>query len=542
MLALSIQFINGRFHATPWGKHVNEAAPEWPPSPWRLLRAFVASWKKRCMNEISCQPDIVEGLLKKLAVPPSYFLPKATTGHTRHFMPWFKKKPDDRTLVFDGFVSTERTSTLRVFWPDVVLDERELTALKHIVLAMPYLGRAESLVDVKVLDQNQAQDLFKGVNCVPSENMRYSGDCEPILVLCPDPLTAFGNEFTPKFEQIVGERKNKQIQRTSIYDPDWHLCIETLEIHKQCWSDAPGSRWVQYLRPRDCFTGQIGSNQKKRKEKPKPTVAYFALDASVLPLVEETLKIAEFSRRTLMGLYRRIEERRMYGGKPYQQDAELPKSSVFSGKNSEGIPLQGHRHARYLLLDEDDDGRIDHLVVYAEMGFGLGEVKAIDAMRLIKLDEGDPIHVVLLALGQREIVNKPNILGPSRTWISVTPFIASRYQKRYGQKKDPTDLIGVDKQRAFAAHVLTEEIIRHAGPEGINVPGFSVEELNPEHRIGRKGLRPIQFKRYRNKRSDDGGRRPSGAFRITFSEEITGPVCFGHSSHFGMGLFIAEAP
>ena len=27
-----------------WGRHVNEGAVEWPPSPWRLLRALIATW------------------------------------------------------------------------------------------------------------------------------------------------------------------------------------------------------------------------------------------------------------------------------------------------------------------------------------------------------------------------------------------------------------------------------------------------------------------------------------------------------------------
>jgi CRISPR-associated protein Csb2 len=50
-------------------------------------------------------------------------------------------------------------------------------------------------------------------------------------------------------------------------------------------------------------------------------------------------------------------------------------------------------------------------------------------------------------------------------------------------------------------------------------------------------LRPIQFKRYRSKGSDDGGRRPAGFFRLEFSRPVLGPLALGHSSHFGMGLF-----
>jgi CRISPR-associated protein Csb2 len=38
---LRLRFPGGRYHATPWGHHVNEGQVEWPPSPWRLLRALM---------------------------------------------------------------------------------------------------------------------------------------------------------------------------------------------------------------------------------------------------------------------------------------------------------------------------------------------------------------------------------------------------------------------------------------------------------------------------------------------------------------------
>jgi CRISPR-associated protein Csb2 len=36
MLALAFTFPAGRYHATPWGRHVNEADVAWPPEPWRI--------------------------------------------------------------------------------------------------------------------------------------------------------------------------------------------------------------------------------------------------------------------------------------------------------------------------------------------------------------------------------------------------------------------------------------------------------------------------------------------------------------------------
>src|SRR5271165_3849406 len=119
VIAIAVSFPSGRYHATPWGRHVNEGAPEWPPSPWRLLRGLVATWKRK-LSEL---PQLeVEAILKTLSMPPEFYLPSATAAHSRHYMPWFKKGPLDKTLVFDGFVAVPRESELAIIWP-----ERELS-------------------------------------------------------------------------------------------------------------------------------------------------------------------------------------------------------------------------------------------------------------------------------------------------------------------------------------------------------------------------------------------------------------------------------
>src|SRR5437588_12870512 len=104
-ITLSLTFPAGRYHATPWGRHVNEGVPEWPLSPWRLLRALVATWRRK-------RPDLGEAsvrrVLEQLLSPPHFRLPPARVAHTRHYMPWEKKGQADRTLVFDTFVAVGR--------------------------------------------------------------------------------------------------------------------------------------------------------------------------------------------------------------------------------------------------------------------------------------------------------------------------------------------------------------------------------------------------------------------------------------------------
>jgi CRISPR-associated protein Csb2 len=69
---------------------------------------------------------------------------------------------------------------------------------------------------------------------------------------------------------------------------------------------------------------------------------------------------------------------------------------------------------------------------------------------------------------------------------------------------------------------------------------LTIEALYDEHGVFkiRERWRPIEFQRYRRKEGDDGGRRLSGAFRLTFANPVAGPIALGYSSHFGMGLFM----
>jgi CRISPR-associated protein Csb2 len=147
-VALRLTFPGGRYHATPWGRHVNEGVPEWPPSPWRLLRALVAVWKRTCPD---FPDDDVRRLLAQLVEPPLFRLPPHRVAHTRHYMPWEKKGPQDRTLVFDTFVSVGRDDPLLIGWPDATLDADGERCLRRLLSNISVLGRAEAWVEASVV-------------------------------------------------------------------------------------------------------------------------------------------------------------------------------------------------------------------------------------------------------------------------------------------------------------------------------------------------------------------------------------------------------
>jgi CRISPR-associated protein Csb2 len=202
-----------------------------------------------------------------------------------------------------------------------------------------------------------------------------------------------------------------------------------------------------------------------------------------------------------------------------------------------GTYRRGHGHAYYLPTDEDGDGHIDHLTIVAARGFTDDEIRALDRFRSIPHGDGEPLRLLLIGLGTQRDLASP-LFGLSATWVSATPYLASRYAKRRGTKRDPPEHYATSQ--VFAAHVLREELdrLRQTRPE---LPAVvAVEPLDclpgPGH------PRPIQFARFRRKHGDDGGRRPNGAFRIVFAGPATGLLCLGHSAHFGLGLFLPQAP
>src|SRR5882724_3619471 len=124
MLAIAFTFPAGRYHATPWGRHVNEADVAWPPDLWRITRALVAVWHRKLDPQRFRYEDL-QLLLASFAIAeaPSFRLPEiAIPTHTRDYMPG---KGDKRTLVFDAFARIAKDDPIVMSWPNLTLADRQ---------------------------------------------------------------------------------------------------------------------------------------------------------------------------------------------------------------------------------------------------------------------------------------------------------------------------------------------------------------------------------------------------------------------------------
>ncbi len=314
MFVVELSFPAGRFHATPWGRHVNEGVPEWPPSPYRLVRGLFDVWKRKRPD---WQESRIEPLLAALASsPPRYRLPPASASHTRSFLSENKKDETARQLIFDAFVAVDPTETVLIGWPDAELDEKASVDLNELFSLMNYLGRSESWVSAQVL-QN-VKDVHW--NCRPEDGVPIADDTESLPVSCPISPRVYADKPYVVTTQTRRRGKSvKGVQPTKTVSWMDALAWSTADLLASRRSEPPAYQSVSYLRSRRCF--DVAPARIQRRQRPVHGVLY-ALESKVLPPVVSTLEIAERFRRRLMGIHKAIV------GDPGPSVGEEPHSSV----------------------------------------------------------------------------------------------------------------------------------------------------------------------------------------------------------------------
>ncbi|MBX6324038.1 MAG: type I-U CRISPR-associated protein Cas5/Cas6, partial [Rhodospirillaceae bacterium] len=187
MIALRLRFPAGRYHATPWGRHVNEAAVAWPPEPVRILRALIACHHRKA-DKARFSDDALAELIDALAGElPIYKLPQAVHAHTRHYMPLGRKKggQDETTLVFDAFARFDPGDHLIVGWPEATLRPEQRTHLDHLAACLGYLGRAESWVEAEVFEWDGKNANARPLDPDPGDAAIPDADCHTATLYAP---------------------------------------------------------------------------------------------------------------------------------------------------------------------------------------------------------------------------------------------------------------------------------------------------------------------------------------------------------------------
>ena len=531
MPTLILRFPGGRYHATPWGHHVNEGLIEWPPSPWRLLRALIAcGYAKLGWEEV---PESGRRLIESLAATlPRYRLPRGTIAHSRHYMPTgvLDKGREKTTLVFDAWADVG-DGAMAIRW-ECSLDPDARALFENLAVHLGYLGRSESWVSAESIDDDAA--LPPGTDSWPHrEEEQGETGWEQVSLMAAEVPESYRTwraaavaEALEQFPLPGGKRKipiklgKDRAKALAPYPVDLIDCLQrdTAWWKSHRWSQPPGSRRVLYWRRSDSLG--VGALVKPLRTSPaNVTAMLLALTTpsgsrSALPTLSRALPQAEFLHRALVARVNR------------QGSGKCPE---LTGRDAERQPLVGHRHAHILPLDLDVDGHLDHLLVVAPMGLGEAAQTAIRGLKRTWTKSG--IGELRLALaGQGELDDfrglppqlQPGItalLGPrggSCIWTSLTPLVLPRHVKRRGR-----NTIGGQ---------ITDELVSRGLPEPTQIEVLPMD-------VGNRSFRhAVRVRRYPARPPPmDAGL----AVRLAFNSPVTGPIALGYACHFGLGLFAA---
>ncbi len=548
MLALRIRFPTGRYHATPWGRNVNEADVAWPPEPWRLVRALVAAyWRKGDRERWSegALAGLIEALSEQL---PTYSLPRgAVHTHTRHYMPQGRGNPK---LVFDAFYRLPQDAEVVVVWERASLDADLLALAADLASAIGYLGRAESWTECEALDDWRGQ-----TNCGPKE-AGFEGDAVRVLA----PLSA--RDYATERERLIrdeGQRmsssnskplseraKERAISRTFLSRGSGldtlparlldAISLDTADWQATGWSRPPAAREVLYARAPNVGAGVVPATLARRTDSSEevslPTVARFILAGRPRPRVEDTIKIAETMRLAALSKFG-------WEGGPSTARRKSNAPAEISGRSQDGKPLRhpSHSHAFWLPEDADSDGRIDHVSVFVSSGMSLDVREKLDRITRIWLGSerrsaaearstADEWRLALEGFGlPDDFADGARIFGSSTRWRSATPFMAAGHLKSAGHAGYRRELHRLLEKTGIAKRF------------GFDPDSVDVERLG-EIPVGATPRRTFHFHRFRSR---GGGKQldTAGAFlEIVFPVRVNGPLALGFGSHFGLGLFV----
>ncbi len=412
-VVIAVRFPLGRYHATPWDRSVNEGAVEWPPSPWRLLRTLVATWYTR---RPELPAPVLDDLLDALGDPPAYRTPEVMPGHTRHYMPdpkHMKGEPGNTDLTLDPYRWVRRDEVLLIRW-DVDLSGEQREVLAKLVDLMPYLGRADSMCEARLLDHDE----------VPDESWWR-------------PIHA-GTEIARLLSPV------RPVRRAL-------LELGTVAVRKQRRTQPPGTVWVQY--------GRTATDE--------PTETRTAPSATGV----DAIRFAVLSRAPLKAAHgilladevHRLVTRALDGGRP----------EVLG----HGGATTNHQHAHWVPIATRPDSKadIESFLIWVPAGLTPGEIaKILQALsprrRAISGRRGangydvkglPELRLLLQGAGSALTV-APDLHGPGRRWRSLTPYLPVRHRKR---RESVDDYIAKDVETELKYRRLPHAGVRRVHPD-----------------------------------------------------------------------------
>lgn len=521
---LKQSFPLGRFHATPWKVFpYDDPHGEWPPSPWRLLRAILAR-SHQVERESNDMGNLIrEELVRAFANSEiNWQVPESTWRgpSLRQYQPAeFKKMPAaakepgmftyNTTKVQDNFWLTAGESQ-PLYW---ILDganwsDSTLALLDQCLARMTYFGRAESITTMERVSNASLPNI---PNCILSATR--TSECVPVL--CPK------QDVT--LEQLQLTTDHKAVRNATV---------------------PPGAIWMFAHRP---SRPAIRPQPKPGKPVHNPTrILQFAVGSRVAPTLDHVALIANWFRGRAVRYFLENNCGLEKGDWRIADESHKDTVSLLSGKGSDGKKLLGHEHTYFGLFLDPETKKPTRLLAWRTSPFTPAEEEAI---RHAASDPFSLGHREKSANGQRatgrdpwsvhcipldNAVPLPSGFNPDLSfavWESLTPYVPPRHAFDRRGKPKPGETPREQLQRDLKQWGLQATSIVYLDRK--NAPTLDCDSPKGEW------VKVHAPKRHASSQSNTSKR--GFRFRLTLPEPVSGPIALGHSAHFGLGLFIPIA-
>ena len=379
---IQITLLSGRYHAHVWGEAQHAmAGPEWPPSPWRLLRTIAACWFDA--PEPPCSPECRDLLLERLgrAGAPKIWLPAVSFSELPLYQPVTLDKteklssveaaqsvrktrsvrePNSRALHFDHFAVLASSDIYMAFSADLSEDDR--LRLSAILAYGRYFGRSESRALFRLAAPKWRPDDYYEVEAANSASLLRDGSRRTVLV------TTAQFRASDLWQVRSAEKvESKIITNASASRQELHPghLVESLIKARKPIPD--GTEWAQYWMPRGGILNQLPGRKAPPKPRPARPAAElrFRLFRRVPIPISDTVLLARDFRNQAVARY---------------HDGTGRHSVLLSGRTDDGGISRGHCHAFYLPRPASAGGFIDRMIIRLPGGEGGVDQDVLDSL------------------------------------------------------------------------------------------------------------------------------------------------------------------
>lgn len=505
MLTLRLAFPWGRYYAHPWGQNparITEA--EWPPSPWRLLRAIAAAWFQSHPGK-GASDELIQALEVLGRELPTFVLPKVSFSRAVHYQPNYGATAKDETALAkykrvrheNHFAAVGDDILVR--WTLHGIDDKTkssiLALLDELAVRITYFGRAESVCEVSVSEDDSSDDMREVRPAVQNGQ-----PCRQIDVGCRDVFCPNPGDF-----QASDLWKRRDSETVDGAAPK-HL-VQNLIDAPQPLPD--GAAWYSYHMPRgwpEQWVVRYPRPSRQRRIDQGIIARYleFSLQCRIPVPAKHVVSIAELYRRAAISIHK---------------DASYP----LSGHDRPGSIEIGHYHAFYLPQIDASGQYLDRLIVWCSHGFTRREVNALMSVGALHWADGRvPARPVLLQM-HRELPTSRT----GRIWRSATPFVPPRYwyRKRIAEGR----IRESDSPENQLRQSLFENGVADAATSAISRFHLTDEEWT---------ICKVHLSKQAQLTKLEPDRRVGVFLQVEFNKPVSLPFpSFGHSCHFGLGQF-----